>query len=90
MRKFLFKILPVVAIVAAIAVAMNPGAEAHREQIKDQLAERSQFAKILLVGPITAFASNYHSIGVASYTTVQDRTVSIGAFGMVFVLDQKD
>lgn len=26
------------------------------------------------------------SLGVASYTTVNDRTVSIGAFGMVFVI----
>jgi len=26
------------------------------------------------------------SLGVASYTTVNDRTVSIGAFGMVLVI----
>ena len=90
MRKFLFRTLPIVAILAGIAVAMNPGPEAHREQIKAKLAERSPMARILLVGPITAFASNYSSIGVASYTKVQDRTVSIGAFGMVFVLDQKE
>ena len=37
------------------------------------------------VGALTAFASSYHSLGVASYTTVGNRTVSWGAFGVVFV-----
>jgi hypothetical protein len=31
--------------------------------------------------------STYHSLGVASYTTVRDRTLSFGALGMVFVLE---
>jgi hypothetical protein len=33
-----------------------------------------------------AFASTDHPLGVASYTTVNDRTVTVGAFGVVFVL----
>lgn len=90
MRSFLLKVLPVIAIIAGIAFALNPSADKHRDEIKSQLAERSQLSKILLVGPMTAFASEYHSVGVASYTTMGDRTVSWGAFGMVFVLDQSE
>ncbi len=74
------------AIVLA-AFALNPSAEQHRTQIKASVAERSPLAGILGVGALTAFASNYHSLGVASYTSIQDRTVSFGFLGMVFVLD---
>ncbi|AVP98783.1 hypothetical protein C7S18_17045 [Ahniella affigens] len=76
------------AIVAGIAVVTNPSPERHRDQIKSQLSERSTLSKVLLVGPLTAFASNYHTLGVMSYTTVNERTVSIGAFGVVVVLDK--
>jgi hypothetical protein len=38
------------------------------------------------VGALTAFVSNYHPLGVASYTTVEDKVVSVGAFGQVFVI----
>ncbi len=75
-----------VTIVLA-AFALNPSAEQHRTQIKASVAERSPLAGILGVGALTAFASNYHSLGVASYTSIQDRTVSFGFLGMVFVLD---
>ncbi len=74
------------AIVLA-AIALNPSAQRHRDQIKASVAERSPLAGILGVGALTAFASNYHSVGVASYTSIQDKTVSFGLLGMVFVLD---
>jgi hypothetical protein len=38
------------------------------------------------MGALAAFASTYHSLGVASYTEVNGRTLSVGAFGMVFVM----
>ena len=38
------------------------------------------------LGALAAMASTYHPLGVASYTTVNDRTVSWGAFGMVFFI----
>lgn len=69
------------------AFALNPSAEKHRNQIKASVAERSPLAGILGVGALAAFASNYHSLGVASYTSIQDKTVSLGFLGMVFVLD---
>ena len=73
--------------VAGLAVVLNPSAERHRTKIKDTVAERSQLEKILGVGEITAFASKYHSLYVGSYTTVSDKVVSMGAFGMIFVTE---
>jgi len=75
------------ALSVVLAIALNPSAERHRDSIKESIAERSQLAAVLQLGSLTAFASNYHSLGVASYTTVNDKVQSVGAFGMVFVSD---
>lgn len=71
----------------AAAFLLNPSAERHRSHIKESIAERSPLAGFLGVGALTAFASNYHSLGVASYTSIHDKTVSVGFLGMVFVID---
>jgi len=76
-----------VAIAIALAFALNPPAEKHRDKIKTTIAERSQIERILGIGHLASFVSQYHSLGVASYTTVSDKIASVGAFGMVFVLD---
>ncbi len=76
-----------VAIAIALAFSLNPPAEKHRDKIKTAIAERSQIARVLGIGHLTSFVSQYHSLGVGSYTTVNDKITSIGAFGMVFVLD---
>jgi multisubunit Na+/H+ antiporter MnhB subunit len=73
------------AALVVLAFATNPSPERHREKIKAAIAERSPLASVLGLGALTAFTSTYHPLGVASYTTVNERTVSIGAFGMVFV-----
>jgi hypothetical protein len=78
----------IVAVAAVIlAVVLNPSADRHREKIKEAIAERSQLEKLLGIGHLTSFASRYHSLGVASYTTVNDKVTSVGAFGIVFVPD---
>ncbi|MES2951325.1 MAG: hypothetical protein V4858_22570 [Pseudomonadota bacterium] len=79
-------IVPAVVAVSAIVLALvlNPSAEQHRAKIKAAVAERSPLAGALGVGTLAAFASTYHPLGVASYTTVNGQTVSWGAFGMVF------
>ena len=77
----------VAAAVTAAAFLLNPSPEQHREKIAAAIAERSPLAGALGIGALTAFTSSYHALGVASYTTVNERTVSIGAFGMVFVLE---
>jgi hypothetical protein len=76
-----------VAVVLAAAVALNPSADQHRARIRTALSERSPLAAALGVGALTAFASTYHSVGVGSYTVVQGRTVSVGAFGLVIVVE---
>ena len=73
------------AAVTAAAFVLNPSPEQHRTKIKEAIAERSPLAGALGIGALTAFTSTYHPLGVASYTTVNGRTVSVGAFGMVFV-----
>lgn len=75
------------AAVTAAAFVLNPSAERHRAKIKAALAERSPVAAALGIGALTAFASTYHPLGVISYTTVNDKTLSIGALGMVVVLE---
>ena len=80
------------AAIAAVAVAMlafalNPSPEQHRARIRAVISERSVVAKALGVGALTALVSDYRSLGVASYTTVNGRTVSIGALGFVYVRD---
>lgn len=76
----------VAAAVTAAAFLLNPSAEQHRSKIRAAVAERSPLAAALGIGALTAFTSTYHPLGVASYTTVNKRTVTVGALGMVFVL----
>ncbi|HEX6363354.1 MAG TPA: hypothetical protein VFZ93_10380 [Albitalea sp.] len=76
-----------VAAVLALAAVLNPSPERHRRTIQETVAERSPLAGALGVGALAAFASSYHSLGVASYTTAGERTLSVGVLGMVFVAD---
>ena len=75
----------VTAGVIALAFVLNPSPERHREKIKEVIAERSQVERILGIGVLTSFVSKYHSLGLASYTTVDEKITSVGAFGMVYV-----
>lgn len=77
-------------VVVALAFALNPSPERHREEIQKAVGERSPLAGMLGLGAITAFVSTYHPLGVASYTTVNDRVVSVGAFGMVFFIQPSE
>jgi hypothetical protein len=83
------KSISIGAVVAALllALVLNPSPERHRARIKEDIGERSQLAAALGLGSVAAFASTYHSLGIASYTTAGDRTLSIGVLGMVFVLE---
>ena len=81
-------------VVAAVAVAvtaaaflLNPSAEKHRDNIKAAVSERSPLAGALGLGALAAFTSTYHPLGVTSYTTVNDRVVSVGALGVVLVME---
>ena len=71
----------ILAVVLGLGYALNPSPEAHRAKIKSSIAASSPLAGALGVGQLTAFVSTYRSLGVASYTRVNDHTVSVGAFG---------
>ena len=75
----------VALVVLVAAVALNPSAERHRSEVRAAVSERSPVAGLLGVGALAAFVTTYHPLGVASYTTVNDRVVSVGAFGLVYV-----
>lgn len=83
----LLSALIVVAALCGVAVVLNPSAERHRAEIKHAIRDRSPLASMLGVGALTAFTSTYHSLGVASYTEADNRVVSYGFLGMVFVKD---
>jgi hypothetical protein len=85
MQKPLYVAIIGVLSVLVLALALNPSPEQHRAKIKAVIAERSPISGALGIGSLTAFASTYHSLGVASYTTANDKTVSVGAFGVVVV-----
>jgi heme O synthase-like polyprenyltransferase len=85
MSKALTRTVAAVAVVVAAAALLNPSPERHRDKIREATGERSQVARVLGLGSLKAFASSYHSLGVASYTTAGERTLSVGAFGLVFV-----
>jgi heme O synthase-like polyprenyltransferase len=78
-------VLAGLALVTAMAFASNPGADRHQAAIQAAVAERSPVAGALGIGALAAFASTYESWGVASATTINDRAVTIGAFGWVHV-----
>ena len=83
------KLIPAIVVLGALlllAAALNPSPERHRARIKEVVGERSPVARVFGVGSLAAFASSYHSLGVASYTTAGDRTLSVGVFGVVFVM----
>ena len=79
--------LSTAALVLALAFVLNPTAQKHRDAIRSAVKDRSPLAGALGVGALTALTSTYQSWGVCSFTTVNDRTISIGAFGIVHVRD---
>jgi hypothetical protein len=82
-------LIAVIAVAAAVAVAflLNPSPEQHRARIKETIAQRNPVEGLLGIGMLTAFTARYTSLGVASYTTVSERTVSVGALGVVVVAE---
>jgi hypothetical protein len=71
----------------ALAFILNPSPEKHREKIKEAVAARSQLERVLGIGHLTSFVSRYHSFGIGSYSTVNEKVISVGAFGIVVVSD---
>jgi hypothetical protein len=88
--RFLLRFVLVVLAAVGVASLLNPSADAHHAQLKAAVAERSPLAALLRLGDLTAFASRYHTVVVASYTTLDDELLTVGAFGLVWVLPQPE
>lgn len=83
--RFLLRLVVVLLALVGAASLLNPSPDAHRAKLKSAVAERSALASLLRLGDLTAFASRYHSLVVASYTTLDDDVLTVGAFGIVWV-----
>lgn len=75
------------AVAFVLAIVLNPSPEKHREKIKEAVAARSQLERVLGIGHLTSFVSRYHSFGIGSYSTVNEKVISVGVFGIVIVSD---
>lgn len=74
-------------IVAAVVAAflLNPDEARHDRAIGDDVARQSSVASMLGGGRVMGWLTRYHSVGVASYTEVDGKVISLGAFGLVYV-----
>jgi hypothetical protein len=73
-------------VVTALVFLSNPGVEAHREAIRARVAIDNPLAAAIGLGTIKGLAVEYHSIGVASWTSREARVVTCGALGHVWVV----
>ena len=76
----------IASVVTAGAFLLNPSPDAHRARIEEVIAERSPLAGAFGIGVLKAFASEYHSLGIASYTTMAEQTLPLVASSLGLVL----
>jgi hypothetical protein len=82
------KVLPsllIIGLFVVLAFALNPAPEKHDDRLKQVFAERNPLAGSLGIGALSALLTSYHSLGVASYTQIDGKTVTVGAFGLIHV-----
>lgn len=72
-------------VLTAAVFLSNPDVDEHREAINAQLAVDHPLAAALGLGTIKGLAVEYHSIGIASWTSREDRVMTFGALGNVWV-----
>lgn len=84
-----FGTLMFLLILGALAFITNPSHEKHKEAISGYIAQQSPIASVLGIGGVAAWATKYESYGVMSMTLDGSNTISIGSFGMVFVVGMK-
>lgn len=68
------------------AMALNPSGEKHRTALREAVSERSPIAGALGLGALTSLVTEYHSIGIASYTVLDDDVMTVGSMGLVHVV----
>jgi hypothetical protein len=73
----------VLVALLALALVLNPDKTRHDDAIRAEMARRSPIASFFGAGHLASWVAEYHSIGIASYTKIDGRIVTIGAFGIV-------
>lgn len=73
----------IVVGLVALAVVSNPGKARHGAAIQSDMQKRHPVASLLGAGRLASAVADYHSLGVASYTTIDDKVATVGAFGFV-------
>jgi hypothetical protein len=76
----------VLAVLILLAVT-NPSAEAHRKAISTDYEKERPIAGAVGLGALSSRLPEYRSVVIGSYTTEGDVVVSVGALGMVWVVD---
>ena len=71
-------------IVLVLAVT-NPPHESHKEAIRDEVFRQTPLLSMLGIGRLVAWMTEYQSLVVISYTTVDGRLASVGALGQVWI-----
>ncbi len=86
MPKRALSLIIALLVIVVLAMALNPSGERHRTALREAVAERSPIAGALGLGALTSLATEYHSIGIASYTMFNDHVMTVGAMGLVHVV----
>ena len=79
--------LLVVLAAATLLAVTNPSESTHRKAIATQFNEERPLAGAVGLGAIGAQVPEYHSVVLASYTTVGNEITSIGLLGMAWTVD---
>lgn len=86
MAKGVFTTAVLASALTAGAFLLNPTPEQHQAKIRAAVAEHQPLAGALGLGLLKSWTAQYHSIGIASYTTDETHLLSVGALSMVWAL----
>lgn len=75
-------IIFVLAIIALAALS-NPPKQRHDKVIREQVRKSHPVLSLFGGGRLASWVAGYHSVGIASYTTIDNEVVTFGAFGIV-------
>jgi hypothetical protein len=82
-----FRQLILLIVIAVVMYATNPGQERHEDKIRESFDDENPVAGALGVGWLRSKTIEYSDYRVLSLSRIDDDLVSIGLFGMVFVLN---
>ena|SRR5437667_10723164 len=71
-------------LVVLLLAVTNPAHESHKQAIRDDFRQAPLFS-MLGFGHLMAWMTEYRSLVVISYTTVDGRLASVGALGQVWI-----